>query len=51
MQDPTPDTRGGMLFSAGLDTAAAILDEWSAHFWLVEVHALSVRDWRPSGAR
>jgi len=39
MQDPTPGARGDMLFSARLDTAVAILDDLSAHFWAIDACA------------
>jgi len=39
MQDPRPGARGDMLFSARLDTAMAILDDLSAHFWAIDACA------------
>jgi hypothetical protein len=51
MQDLMPGAGGDMLFSADLDTALAILDELSAHFWMPEVRAGLMPLGRQSRAR
>jgi hypothetical protein len=43
MQKRRPGGLGDMLFSAGLDTALANLDESGAHFWRAEVCAPVLR--------
>jgi hypothetical protein len=42
MQDPT-GARGAMLFFARLDTALAILDDLSAHYWAIDACERVVR--------